>query len=127
VTRTRWIVAAGAVALVATAAIGEEAEQAQPQAASRAAPATMTPRVATAAPRQRPNIATLMPRALPASVLLPQTQALFDAYVADRKMPGIVAAYGLGRLPTLYPAAAGSGSLPMRCPPAPIRCGASIR
>lgn len=104
-TRTRWIVAAGAVALVATAAIGEEAEQAQPQAASRAAPATTTPRVATAAPRQRPDIATLMPRALPASVLLPQTQALFDAYVADRKMPGIVAAYGLGRLPTLYPAA----------------------
>ena len=36
---------------------------------------------------------------------LPNTQALFDGYVRDDKMPGIVAAYGFGNAPTLFPAA----------------------
>ncbi|WP_137899729.1 serine hydrolase domain-containing protein [Sphingomonas sp. 2SG] len=33
---------------------------------------------------------------------LPQTQALFDAYVRDGKMPGIVAAFGVGDRPTWF-------------------------
>ena len=36
---------------------------------------------------------------------MPNTQALFDGYVRDGKMPGIVAAYGFGDAPTLFPAA----------------------
>jgi CubicO group peptidase (beta-lactamase class C family) len=41
------------------------------------------------------------PAATPAS-LLPSTQALFDGYVADKKMPGIVGAFGMGDLPTVF-------------------------
>ena len=33
---------------------------------------------------------------------LPQTQALFDGYVRDGKMPGIVAAFGIGDRPTWF-------------------------
>ncbi|USU11158.1 beta-lactamase family protein [Sphingomonadaceae bacterium OTU29THOMA1] len=33
---------------------------------------------------------------------LPTTQALFDGYVRDGKMPGIVAAFGIGDRPTLF-------------------------
>ncbi|MEA1083339.1 serine hydrolase domain-containing protein [Sphingomonas sp. CD22] len=33
---------------------------------------------------------------------LPQTQALFDGYVRDGKMPGIVAAFGVGDRPTWF-------------------------
>jgi CubicO group peptidase (beta-lactamase class C family) len=84
VNRTRWILTAAAAGLAATAAIASEIDQAQP------APAT---------------IAAQSPRGLPAAVVLPATQALFDGYVKSGKTPGIVAAYGLGRLPTLYPAA----------------------
>ncbi|EZP56082.1 serine hydrolase domain-containing protein [Sphingomonas sp. RIT328] len=36
---------------------------------------------------------------------LPQTQALFDGYVRDGKMPGIVAAFGIGDQPTRFVAA----------------------
>ena len=32
----------------------------------------------------------------------PATQALFDSYVADNKMPGIVGAFGTGDLPTVF-------------------------
>ena len=100
--RTHWIVTAAAVALATTAATGRDVEQMQPQARAAAQPAQTQP-----APRSVIGgaIGTLAPRALPASVLLPTTQALFDGYVRDGKMPGIVAAYGLGRLPTLFPAA----------------------
>lgn len=35
-----------------------------------------------------------------ARVVLPATQALFAGYVAQKKMPGIVGMFGLGRLPT---------------------------
>ena len=41
----------------------------------------------------------------PAARALPNTQGLFDGYVRDGKMPGIVAAYGFGDSPTLFPAA----------------------
>ncbi len=43
---------------------------------------------------------------------LPNTQALFDGYVRDDKMPGIVAAYGFGDAPTLFPAAGRIGDDP---------------
>ncbi len=51
----------------------------------------------------RPQPAMPRPRVpIPASALLPGTQALFDGYVRDGKMPGIVGAFGVGDLPTLY-------------------------
>jgi len=34
--------------------------------------------------------------------LLPATQALFDGYVAAKKMPGVVGAFGVGDLPTVF-------------------------
>jgi CubicO group peptidase (beta-lactamase class C family) len=37
-----------------------------------------------------------------AAALLPQTQALFDAYVQSGKVPGIVGAFGAGPLPTVF-------------------------
>lgn len=43
--------------------------------------------------------------ALRQGAILPATQALFDAYVSSRKMPGIVGAFGVGDLPTVYVAA----------------------
>ena len=39
--------------------------------------------------------------ARPATTVLPATQALFDGYVRDNKMPGIVGAFGVGDAPTL--------------------------
>lgn len=38
----------------------------------------------------------------PGRLVLPQTQALFDGYVRDDKMPGIVAAFGVGDRPTWF-------------------------
>ncbi|MFS0773479.1 serine hydrolase domain-containing protein [Sphingomonas sp. 1P08PE] len=46
-----------------------------------------------------------LPRTAPAARLLPNMQALFDGYVRDDKMPGIVGAFGVGDAPTLFPAA----------------------
>ncbi|MES2046256.1 MAG: serine hydrolase domain-containing protein [Pseudomonadota bacterium] len=49
-----------------------------------------------------------LPQAAPAPVatsatsLLPTTQALFDGYVRDNKMPGIVGAFGVGERPTIF-------------------------
>jgi CubicO group peptidase (beta-lactamase class C family) len=40
-----------------------------------------------------------------ASAPLPATKALFDAYVRDEKMPGIVGAFGFGQMPTVTVAA----------------------
>ena len=39
---------------------------------------------------------------IPVAAILPATQALFDGYVADGKMPGIVGAFGVGDGPTLF-------------------------
>ena len=77
-TRTHWITG-GIAALAATAAFGQ----------AQRAPAPMP------APR--------MP--VPVSALLPNTQGLFDGYVHDDKMPGIVGAFGVGDGPTLFPSA----------------------
>ena len=43
---------------------------------------------------------------------LPATQALFQGYVTAGKMPGIVGAFGIGDLPTLYVAAGRVGQEP---------------
>jgi len=37
--------------------------------------------------------------------ILPATQTLFDGYVRDGRMPGIVGAFGVGALPPVYPLA----------------------
>lgn len=71
--------AGGALAMIATGA--SLARQAQP------APGAVSP-VPTVAAR--------------ANSLLPNMQALFDGYVADDKMPGIVGAFGFGDRPTLF-------------------------
>ena len=76
----------GLVALAATAALGGQALQ-----QSASAPAT------------RP-------------AALPQTQALFDGYVRDGKMPGITAAFGIGDRPTWFVSA---GKLSMEADAAP--------
>ncbi len=84
--RAYGIVGLGLAGLIATAAIGGQAMRQSAPLAS--------------APRPTP---------------LPATQALFDGYVRDGKMPGIVAAFGVGDAPTLFVA---SGRLAME-PAAP--------
>src|SRR3546814_1251545 len=78
-----FALAGSAVALLATGAI---AHQAQP-----------APQVQ---PQPRPQI---LPD--PAASPLPATQALFDGYIRSDKMPGIVGAFGVGDLPTVFVAA----------------------
>ena len=78
-----WAGVALILGLTGSALAGQSAPQPRPQSQ-------------TAAPMPRPR----MP--IPASALLPGTQALFDGYVRDGKMPGIVGAFGVGDLPTLY-------------------------
>ena len=51
---------------------------------------------------QPPRPAPIQPMAPAAARLLPATQALFDGYVRDNKMPGIVGAFGVGDAPTLF-------------------------
>lgn len=80
--RALGIAGLGLAGLAATAAIGG-------QVAQRSAPAP----VPVAA---QGSVATL------GRAMLPTTQALFDGYVRDRKMPGIVAAFGVGDRPTLF-------------------------
>lgn len=82
----------GVAALATTAAFGGPQAQRAPQPTTQPAPA---PRPASAG-----NVASL-----PASAVLPNTQALFDGYVRDGKMPGVVGAFGVGAMPTVFPAA----------------------
>ncbi len=58
-------------------------------------PQTAAPTPAQPAPATAP-VLTAVPSALPA------TQAVLDGYVRDNKMPGIVAAFGLGDGPTMF-------------------------
>ncbi len=49
--------------------------------------------------------AATAPQAVPAPVVaspLPATQALYQSYIAQDKMPGIVGAFGVGDLPTVF-------------------------
>ena len=80
----RWSAAA---ALVLFGAASSTAQYAAPASA---------PRPAQAAPAQRS--------------LLSDTQALFDGYVRDGKMPGIVGAFGIGELPTAFVSAGRIGT-----------------
>ena len=77
---TRWAGTA-ALALAATVAWGQ----------AQRAPSSLAPRVVPV-PR--------MP--IPVAALLPRTSALFDGYVRDGKMPGIVGAFGSGDGTTLF-------------------------
>lgn len=61
--------------------------------------------LAAQAPVPAPRAAATPPAAPSAATVLPATQALFDGYVRDDKMPGIVGAFGLGDSPTIFPAA----------------------
>ena len=80
------------VALTGAALAGQA--QPQPQAQSR-------PQA-----QQRPVPAEIVTRErVPVAAFLPNTQALFEGYVRDGKMPGIVGAFGVGDGPTLYPSA----------------------
>ncbi|WP_298668796.1 serine hydrolase [uncultured Sphingomonas sp.] len=72
--------AGGALAMIAAGA--SIARQAEP------APAVQTPAMPTVAART--------------NSILPNMQALFDGYVADGKMPGVVGAFGFGDRPTLF-------------------------
>jgi CubicO group peptidase (beta-lactamase class C family) len=81
----------GAAALVATGAWAGQA---------RRAPAPKWPSGMGDPPREQlPSVA------VPAGTVLPATQALFDGYVRDRKMPGIVGAFGVAGRPTAFPSA----------------------
>ena len=76
------------------------------------------------APRPQPAPAPI-PAASPAAAdprvraILPATQALFDGFVRDDKMPGIVAGFGIGDMPTLFPAAGRIGDEPGAAPAGP--------
>ncbi len=85
-TRFHWISTAGIAALATPAAFAGQAQR-QPQ--PQPQPAVQSPTQTMPTPR--------MP--IPTRALLPNTQALFDGYVRDDKMPGIVGMFGLGRLP----------------------------
>ena len=50
---------------------------------------------------------------------LPTTQALFDGYVRDGKMPGIVAAFGVGDRPTMFVSAGRLATDPAAAPATP--------
>ncbi len=68
--------------------------------AALALAATVAGGQALRAPHVVPVPVPRMP--IPVSALLPQTSALFDGYVRDGKMPGIVGAFGAGDGPTLF-------------------------
>ena len=83
-----WISTGGLAALAAATAYAQQA-QPQPQPLPQPSPqARPTPRMT-----------------IPVKALLPATTALFDGYVAQNKMPGIVGAFGVGDGPTLFPSA----------------------
>ena len=87
-----------ATALIAATAVAQQAQQ-------RTAPA----------PRTMPQ--PRMP--IPVAALLPNTQALFDGYVRDNKMPGIVGAFGTGDGPTLFVTAGRLADVPNAAPAGP--------
>ncbi|TCQ00119.1 CubicO group peptidase (beta-lactamase class C family) [Sphingomonas sp. PP-F2F-A104-K0414] len=87
-----WISTGALAALAAATAYAQQA-QPRPQVGPQPSPRT--------SPQVRPT-----PRmTIPVNALLPATSALFDNYVAQNKMPGIVGAFGVGEGPTLFPSA----------------------
>lgn len=90
--RKRHLAGIAAALLVAGSAL---AQQAQPPVR------TPTPRGSMGDPPRGARVP--QPRVpIPVSALLPNTQALFDGYVRQGKMPGIVGAFGSGDGPTLF-------------------------
>ena len=83
----RFVFGAGLIAGVAATALAGQASP-QPQPTPRVAPTVVAPSSA--------------------ATFLPATKTLFDGYVRDGKMPGIVGAFGVGDYPTLY---VGSGRI----------------
>lgn len=96
-----------------------------------AAAGTATARDQTASGQTARDQAAPMPRPRPAAApapaaidprvraFLPATQALFEGFVRDDKMPGIVAGFGIGDMPTLFPAAGRIGDEPGAAPAGP--------
>lgn len=70
--------------------------------AATAALASVTGAIAQTAPAPQPAPAPAPAPTTTAASPLPTTQALFDAYVRDNKMPGIVAAFGIGDRPATF-------------------------
>ena len=66
--------------------------------------------VAQQAPERAP--APRSGAAIAPAAILPNTQALFDGYVRDGKMPGVVGAFGVGDGPTIFVAAGRIGDEP---------------
>jgi CubicO group peptidase (beta-lactamase class C family) len=89
---TRWWMGAALLAAAAGASAAAVAGQAQ--------------RVPTPQPRVPAPVVVgtgrVLPGGLPASALLPNTQALYDGYVRDGKMAGVVGGFGVGDLPTAF-------------------------
>ncbi|MFC3579769.1 serine hydrolase domain-containing protein [Sphingomonas hylomeconis] len=84
----KLLVSAGALAtLLASAGVAQQAAPQAPHPAAQAAVASARAPIS----------------AVPA--LLPTTQAMFEGYVRDNKMPGIVGAFGVADMPTTFLAA----------------------
>jgi len=83
-TTGRHLALAGASLLLAAPVIGQDAPP--------------PPRAVPAAAQE----AGMRGAGLPAAALLPATQALFNGYVERRQLPGIVGAFGVGSLPTVF-------------------------
>ena len=109
-----WISTGGLAALAAATAYAQQAQprpQVGPQPSPRASsPVRPTPRMT-----------------IPVNALLPATSALFDTYVAQNKMPGIVGAFGAGEGPTLFPSAGKISDDPNAPAAGPDSLCASIR
>ena len=89
----RLLLGTALAAGIGAAALAGQA-QPQPRTAPRATPSN------TYDPPERSAPAVVAPSI--DATFLPATKALFDGYVRDGKMPGIVGAFGVGDYPTLY-------------------------
>ncbi len=87
---SHWIPAGGLAVLATTALYAGQARMAGQTQAVR--------------PASRSDVAVTGRAGDPARAALPRVERLFDGYVRDGKMPGIVGAFGIGGRPTLFPA-----------------------
>ena len=94
----RFVFATGLIAGVAAAALAGQTESSGP---SLAAPPLPCSSFHPQACRQQATAQANADRVSTASVL-PNTQALLDGWVRDGKMPGVVGAFGVADLPTVF-------------------------
>ncbi len=87
---SHWIPAGGLAVLATTALYAGQGRMAGQTQAVRTA--------------SRSDVAVTGRAGDPARAALPRVERLFDGYVRDGKMPGIVGAFGIGDRPTLFPA-----------------------